>query len=301
MSAASISLAIGTTAAANIVDGATTYVPPGVAITIALQVTTGIKRWIVRADNVIGGTDPQDSLAGFTYEAGTGGVFSTLLTIPFGVSVRTFVSETLDASNNPVKVKFIIAALQSPSVSFFHRAAVVNTTNVALTAMNVVIDGVTLTQGQTVLLVAQTTGSQNGLYTCGAVAANLCALTRSADMSTGAVFPSPLVVYIEQGTTVGNSLSFDWKASNTGNVTIDTTSLTFFPRVVRGAANLASNTVNVTNLWIQAGATATAVATNLNATAQVSTVTAGSGTGNIIIQGANAGGTGAYTFALINW
>jgi hypothetical protein len=301
MSAASVSLAIGTTAAANVTDGATTFVPPGVSVTIALQSSTGIKRWIVRADNVIGGQDPQDSLGGFSYQADTGGTFSTTIFLPLSVSTRRFVSEVLDSSNNPTKAIFIVSAYASPAVSAFHRAAVVNTTNVNVSNMNVVIDGQTLVAGETVLLVAQTTGAENGLYTCGTVTTNNCALTRSVDLPAGAVFPSPIVVYIEKGTAIANSLSYDWKASNTGNVTIGTTSLTFFPRVVRGAANLASNTVNVTNLWIQSGATGTAVSTNLNATAQISTINTGSGTGNIIMQGANAGGTGAYTFAIINW
>ena len=301
MSAASISLAIGTTAAANVTDGATTYVPPGVSVTVALQSSTGIKRWIVRADNVIGGTNPQDSLGGFTYQADTGGTFSTTFFLPLSASVRKFVSETLDSSNNPTKAAFTVAALQSPALSFYHRAAVVNTSNVNVSNMNVVIDGQTLIAGETVLLVAQTTGAENGLYTCGAVASNNCALTRSVDMPSGAVFPTPVVVEVEKGTTIGNSLSTTWKASNTGAVTIGTTSLTFYPRVVRGAANLASNTVNVTNLWIQSGATGTAVCTNLNATAQISTINTGAGTGNIIMQGANASGTGAYTFCLVNW
>lgn len=301
MSAASVSLAIGTAAAANVTDGATTYVPPGVAVTVALQSSTGIKLWIVKTDNVIGGTDPQDSLAGFQYQATTGQTFSTSFVLPPSVSKRTFVSETLDSNNNPVKISFTVAAIVSPASSFYHRAAVVNTSNVNVSNMNVVIDGQTLVQGSTVLLVAQTTGAENGLYTCGAVTSNNCALTRSADLAAGAVLPTPIVVMVEAGTTIGNSLSAEWKASNTGNVTVGTTSLTFYPRVIRGAANLASNTVNVTNLWIQTGATGVVSSTNTNGAAQISTVTAGAGTGNIIIQGANAGGTGAYVYILMNY
>jgi hypothetical protein len=164
--------------------------------------------------------------------------------------------------------------------------------------MNVVIDGQTLVAGQSVLLVGQATGAQCGVYSCGTVAANLCVVTRVADMASAAVVKSPVIVEVEAGTLYGGST---WKTSNTGALTIDTTALTFYPRVVRGTANLASNTVNVTNLWILTGATAVAVATNLNATAQVSTTTAGAGTGNIIIQGANAGGTGSYNYVVVNW
>lgn len=298
MSAASISIAVNGGAAANITDGATTYILAGASVVLALQTSTGIKRWIIRADNPVGGSDPQGSLSAFQYQADSGGTFSTTIAWPRNTQAVSFISETLDANNNFVRAKITVAAFQGTGgASQYHKAAVANTTNVNTAAMNVVIDGVTLIAGQAVLLVNQTTGSQNGLYSCGTVTANLCALTR-VDIAGGEVTVSPIIVEVEAGTLYGGST---WKTTNTGSLTMDTTSLTFYPRTVRGTANLASNTVNVTNLWIVTGATALAVATNLNVGANVSTTNAGAGTGNIIIQGANAGGTGSYAYCVVNW
>ncbi len=300
MSIATVTLAVGTTAAVTLTDNVTTYVPPGVSVTVALLSSTGISRWHFRADNVVGGSDPQGSLSGLSYTSEGGATpFSYTFVMPFDATSIVFVSEALDASKNPVKNKVTLSAFQGAAGGTqYHKAAVVNTSNVNTSSMNVVIDGQTLTQGQTVLLVAQTTGAQNGLYTVGAVAANLAALTIAADLPTGLVATSPVIVEVEAGTLYGGTT---WKSTNTGSLTVGTTALTFYPRTFRGAANLASNTVNVTSLWIVTGATVVAVSTNLNATAQVSTVTAGAGTGNIIIQGANAGGTGAYVYLGTNW
>lgn len=291
MSAASISLAFDGAAAANITDGANQRINPGASVTVALQSSTGIRRWIIREDNT-------DNLVldGFyvQIEAGTG-AFSTSFTMPRATCLLPLLSETWDGYNW-VQARVIIQGFPA-AVGQYHRAEVANTSNVNTANMNVVVDGVTLTQGQYLLLVGQTTVAQNGVYVVGTVTASFAPLTRAPDLDTSVVVPSPQYVEVQQGT----SFSGQWKTSNTGNLTVGTTSVVYYPKVVRGSANLASNTVNVTTLWIQTGATFVAVATNLNATAQVSTVTAGAGTGNIIIQGANAGGTGSYSYLGINY
>jgi hypothetical protein len=49
MSNSSVSYAVNGAAASNVTDGATTYVPPGASVTVALQSSTGIKRWRFKA------------------------------------------------------------------------------------------------------------------------------------------------------------------------------------------------------------------------------------------------------------
>lgn len=298
MSAASVSFAINGGAASNITDGATTYMPAGSTVVVALQSSTGITRWRFAADNPIGGSDPQGSISGFDYRAELGGTFSTTITLPRDATTISFVSETLDSNKNPVKINVRMSAYQGAGAnSQYQRAAVVNTSNVNVSSMNVVIDGQTLTAGEVVLLVAQTTGAENGLYSCGTVASNLCALTRMTTLQAGEVAASPVIVEIEKGTSFGGST---WKTTNTGSLTVGTTALTFYPRVVRGTANLASNTVNVTSLWIATGARTVAASTNI-ATTIYSALTAGAGTGYDVITGAAAGGVGAIDYIIINW
>lgn len=298
MSNSTVTLAVNTTAAATLTDNSINYIPPGSNCTVALLSNTGIKRWRFAVDNVVGGSDPQGSLSGLVYTAEQGGIFTTSFVMPFDAQTIKFVSETIDSTNNPVKISITLAALQGAAGGTqYHKAAVVNTANVNTAAMNVVIDGQTLTQGETVLLVAQTTGAQNGLYTVGAVAANLAALTTAVDLPTGIVVPSPVIVEVEKGTIFGGST---WKSTNTGTLTVGTTALTFYPRIHRGTANLASNTVNVTSLWAASGSTAMLTSTNI-ATTLFGTATAGAGSGFMVITGAAAGGVGAIAYAVQNW
>lgn len=298
MSIASVSFATNGGAASNITDGATTFVPAGATIVVALQSSTGISRWRFAADAPVSGADPQGSLSAFDYRAEAGGVFSTTISLPRIPTTIAFVSEAMDANKNPVKTVLRISSFQGAGASSqYQRAAVVNTANVNTAAMNVVIDGQTLVAGERVLLVAQTSGGQNGLYDVGTVAANLAALTRVATLADGEVTNSPVIVEIEKGTTFGGST---WKSTNTGSLTVGTTALTFYPRVHRGTANLASNTVNVTSLWAATGSTAMLTSTNI-ATTLFGTPTAGAGSGFMVITGAAAGGVGAIAYAVINW
>lgn len=73
------------------------------------------------------------------------------------------------------------------------------------------------TAGQRVMLTAQTTGSQNGLWIWNGATS---ALTRPADFAAGAVE--------EPGTSVlDESTGFLWAMTNTSNVTVDTTASTW--------------------------------------------------------------------------
>jgi hypothetical protein len=82
-----------------------------------------------------------------------------------------------------------------------------------------VVDGVTLATGNRILIKNQTDETTNGIY----VVAASGAPTRSADMNTGAEFPSAYV-FVEQGTVNADS---GWVCTNNSPVTLGSTNITF--------------------------------------------------------------------------
>lgn len=81
------------------------------------------------------------------------------------------------------------------------------------------IDGVALVAGDRVLVKAQTTGTENGIYV-----ASAGAWTRATDADDGAEISHGALVPVEEGTGNGNSL---WMVATDGTVTIGTTALAF--------------------------------------------------------------------------
>jgi len=75
-----------------------------------------------------------------------------------------------------------------------------------LASFSVIVDGVTLVEGDRVLLTEQTTQSENGLYEVGVVAASLAPLTRPADFDTSAKVLSETFVAIEEGSQFADQL-----------------------------------------------------------------------------------------------
>lgn len=112
---------------------------------------------------------------------------------------------------------------------------VVATSNLTLSGLQT-IDGITLTAGDRVLVTAQTTASQNGVYLA---AAGAWARATDADQ-TGEITPGSFW-FVEEGTTYGKT---QWRCNNTGSITLGTTSITI---VQFGAASnyTASNGVQL--------------------------------------------------------
>lgn len=101
----------------------------------------------------------------------------------------------------------------------FESVKAVATTNQTLTGLTPAIDGVTLTAGARVLLTAQTTGTQNGIYV---VAAG--AWVRAADADATAEMMPGKQVFVNEGTTYGDSV---WAITNDAPVVIGTGTATF--------------------------------------------------------------------------
>lgn len=127
----------------------------------------------------------------------------------------TGLSTTPSAAGQAAEYSWVLGQLQASAAGIDSKQSVVAvaTTNIsALTALQT-IDGITLTAGQRVLLVGQTTASQNGPYVAAAGA-----WSRDTDTVTPQAF-----FFVEQGTTYGGS---QWKVSTTGAITLGTTALT---------------------------------------------------------------------------
>lgn len=87
--------------------------------------------------------------------------------------------------------------------------------NVAdLTAFTVAgpYDGQAFVAGDRILLANQTTGSQNGIYVVGTVAAGVAPLTRSFDMAAGSLIIAGSIVPVVAGTLFAET---DWRATVT--------------------------------------------------------------------------------------
>lgn len=122
---------------------------------------------------------------------------------------------------------------------------VATTANITIaTALNVgdAIDGVTLADGDRVLVKNQTTASQNGIYTAGS------SPVRSTDANISAEVTSGMFCFVEEGTVGGDN---GFVLTTNDPITLDTTALTFVQfsgagQVVAGdALSKSGNTVNV--------------------------------------------------------
>lgn len=114
---------------------------------------------------------------------------------------------------------FVQATAQGLDVKASVRVA--STANVAIAAPGTSIDGVTLANGDRVLLKDQSTGSQNGIYVFNGSGS---AMTRATDADTSAKVTGGLFTFTEEGTANANS---GWILTTSGTITLGTTSLTF--------------------------------------------------------------------------
>ena len=101
-------------------------------------------------------------------------------------------------------------------------------------------------ENDVVLLVAQTTGTENGLYVIGPVAAGLAALTRVAEMPSGfTILSDEYDVDVASGTVYAHTRWF-----NTAGVVIGTTDPAFFPERVNISQALVAGTMTITSIPI---------------------------------------------------
>lgn len=143
-------------------------------------------------------------------------------------------------------VQAIAAGLRDPKDAC--RAA--STANLALTGgASLTIDGVTMANGDRVLLKNQTAGAENGIYTVSGIG-TAYALTRSTDADTSAEVTSGMSAMITNGTA--NALT-TWLLTTNDPIVLGTTALVFgqVPNVNAASYAQASITLSGTDITNQ--------------------------------------------------
>jgi hypothetical protein len=162
------------------------------------------------------------------------------------------------------------------------------------------IDSIVLSVGERVLVKDQSTALQNGFYrvtNAGSVSTNWV-LTRSTDADETAEVTPGAFTFVEEGTNGGNN---GYVCTNTGSITIGTTSISFVQfsgagQVIAGdGLTKTGNTLNVvgTNNRITANADSIDIASTYVGQSSITTLgTIGTGTWNGSVIGPVYGGTG---------
>jgi hypothetical protein len=287
-----ISVQDGASAAVNLAANVSANVTPGNTLVIAPQVSTGFIQWTVTLQSDYG------PLNGFT-QTFPGPLFSLSLPLPQQPCRLIVTSEATDGNNIWQTTNILYNYARTGVTS--HSARLVGTLAVTIANANVVFDGVAAAQGDEVLLVNQANGVQNGLYVVGVPTSNVAALTRPADYGSGQVLKAPVVFEISEGSSFSNST---WKITSANAVTVDTSNVQIYPRMLKGAiANVASANAaaNVTGLWILSNTSVVLVQSNTaaNAATYVSANVGNAANAGYftVLSTANAAGT----WLLMNW
>lgn len=186
---------------------------------VAIEVdglTTATTRTITMPDANVNLTDVNNAVLvggsrAFTADQSMGGFKLT--------NVATPVSST-DAANKA----YVDAVKQGLDIKDSVRA--LSTSNVALTGTaqpTLTIDGVSLANSDRVLLVGQTTGSENGIYVVGGIGSNYT-LTRATDADSSAEVTTGMFTFVSEGTANADS---GWVLTTNDPITLDTTALSF--------------------------------------------------------------------------
>lgn len=131
---------------------------------------------------------------------------------------------TINTMNSLVTRQFVVDSLLGVR-DMKDAARVASDANVALTGVHpLVIDGVTLGFGNRVMLPAQTTASESGLYEYTDAGAGNYALVRSSDADTSDKVTQGMSVDVVEGTTNGKTR---WLLTTADPLVLDTTALTF--------------------------------------------------------------------------
>jgi len=126
------------------------------------------------------------------------------------------------SADDDAATKAYVDSIAQGGVYWKNPVRVLVTTNVNISNPGTsTFDGVSLSTGDRVALVGQSTGSQNGIYDFNGSGS---AMTRSADANSDALVKSGMSFWVDEGTTNGDSA---WVLTTNDPITLDTTSLTF--------------------------------------------------------------------------
>lgn len=184
---------------------------------------------------------------------------SSTITVPdrqiIGHNVQEIANKLSDvAAAAVVDIEALQAADGASNYKAFVRASA--TANIAsLASASVTQDGVTLVEGDRVLLTEQSTGSQNGIYVVGAVAGGNAPLTRATDADGSSEVKPGMVVFVSEGTTRGDRWFY---LTTNATITLGTTALTFvkLPDLAELASTATGKGASLVGLEDAAGNTA---------------------------------------------
>jgi hypothetical protein len=198
---------------------------------------------------------------------------------------------------NDAATKNYVDGIAQGGVFWKAPARVASTANVTIASAPSSIDGITLVNGDRILLKDQTTGSENGIYTFVSAGTGL---NRAGDADTSAEVKSGMSLWVSEGTTNGDTA---WTLTTNDPITLGTTSLTFVQFSGLGQVTAGSGLTksgNTLNVGAGSGITVNADDIQISSTyaGQTSIVTLGTITTGVwngsAIPVAN-GGTGATT------
>jgi hypothetical protein len=261
MSAASISVQDGSVAAVNVTDYTSQRITPGNVITIALQTTTGINRWIIKEDVgnalIVNAGNLGSDGKGWERTITKGGSFSVTFQAPNSECVVPLYSSTWDGYNK-VEARVFLDCREYPQ--FRARAAVTTlqaytgsgtatlteTSNGAISAA----DGVTLILGDVVFIQAGTTNLTGALdsgpwvVTALGGASAKWTLSRPPWFPSGQAVPNGIVIEVDgEGT---NYAGTSWKSFATqGSAVIGTNDPAFYVRQFVSAVTLVTGFVKL--------------------------------------------------------
>lgn len=129
-------------------------------------------------------------------------------------------------------------------LNWHQHVRVASTANVTVSSPGTSIDGVTLNNGDRVLLKNQTTASENGIYTFNGSAA---AMTRTTDGAQGNLTANS-TAYVAEGTANADTA---WTVTTNDPITVGTTALAF-AQVGGGTSYTAGNGINIASNVISA-------------------------------------------------
>ncbi|MBK9138743.1 MAG: isopeptide-forming domain-containing fimbrial protein [Verrucomicrobia bacterium] len=115
---------------------------------------------------------------------------------------RTFALDAAVATINSNPVTFSAVAA-NPAVRVATTSSLTGFSAGTFTGVSATQDGVTLSVGDRVLVRAQGTGSQNGVYVVTSVGGGNMNLTRATDFDTVAEFPVGIQVFVSEGSLIG--------------------------------------------------------------------------------------------------
>lgn len=179
----------------------------------ASQIKSGTIPWAAMAAGAI---VPTASLVAGALFIQSGGSVAMAASLNMGTNTIQNVTSPVNAMDAATK-----AYVDATASGFtLHGAKLMTIANVGSLSGFAAMDGVTPVDGNVLLLTAQTTGSQNGPWV-----AHSGAWTRPTWWAAAAVIPEGNYFVLDaDGTTYKNT---KWFVTNTSNITVDTTALTF--------------------------------------------------------------------------